>query len=105
MTQEDISDFVVSVLQDQLSRINGVGSVSVFGSAFAVRIWLNLDKLASFKLNPQDVVNALNAQNRQISSGQLGALPNDYDEPINITIKSREMLSSLDDFEKVVSTI
>lgn len=102
MTQEDISDFVVSVLQDQLSRINGVGSVSVFGSAFAVRIWLNLDKMASYKLNPQDVVNALNSQNRQISSGQLGALPNDYDEPINITIKSREMLSSIEDFEKVV---
>lgn len=102
MSQEDISDFVVSVLQDQLSRINGVGSVSVFGSAFAVRIWLNLDKLASYKLNPQDVVNALSSQNRQISSGQLGALPNDYDEPINITIKSREMLSSIEDFEKVV---
>ena len=102
MSQEDISDFVVSVLQDQLSRINGVGSVSVFGSAFAVRIWLNLDKMASYKLNPPDVVNALSSQNRQISSGQLGALPNDYDEPINITIKSREMLSSIEDFEKVV---
>ena len=102
MQEEDIADFVSSVLQDSISRLDGVGAVNVFGSSYAIRVWLNLEKMASYKLNPEDIVNVITTQNRQLSSGQLGALPNHAEEPLNITIKSREMLSSLEDFEKIV---
>lgn len=102
LSQEDVADFVASVVQDPISRINGIGDVSLMGAQYAVRIWLDLNKLWSYKLNPQDVVSAIKAQNAQLSSGQLGALPN-YDETkLNITIESRELLNTTHDFEDIL---
>jgi len=73
--KEDIADFLVSNLQDSISRIDGVGEVQVFGGQYAMRIWLDPKKLENFKLMPSDIESAINAQNSQASAGRLGGLP------------------------------
>lgn len=71
----DISDFLDSQVLDQLSRVDGVGEVSLLGSPYAMRIWLDPAKMQQFSLMPSDVSSALAAQNTEVSAGQLGALP------------------------------
>ena len=102
MSQEDVADFVSSVVQDPISRVNGVGNVDLNGSAYAIRIWLDLQKLFAYKLNPQDIVDAITAQNKQISVGQLGGLPNVDGQKINVSIQSRRLLEKLGDFEHIL---
>ncbi len=76
MDKQDIADYIVSNLQDPLSRINGVGSMDVFGSQYAMRIWLDPNKLNSYQLTTQDVVKAIQSQNAQVAVGQLGPVDN-----------------------------
>lgn len=102
MSQEDVADFLVSVVQDPISRLDGVGDVSVFGSSYAMRIWLDQNQLFQYKLNPSEVVAAIKNQNKQISVGQLGGLPSVPEQTINVTIKSRELLQNIGDFEKIL---
>ena len=72
MSNYDLADYVASNLQDPVSRTRGVGDFILFGDSYAMRIWLDPAKLNSFQLMPQDVINAVSAQNVQISAGQLG---------------------------------
>ena len=69
MDNADIADYVATNLKDAISRISGVGEVSLFGSQYGMRIWLDPHKLQSYKLMPSDVINAINAQNAQVSAG------------------------------------
>ena len=71
----DISDFLVSHINDPLSRVPGVGNIQVFGSEYAMRIWLDPYKLHNFNLQPSDVYAAVQAQNVQVAAGQIGAQP------------------------------
>ena len=82
MTDLEIGDYVNSTILDQISRVEGVGDVQVFGSSYAMRIWLDPAKLRSFELMPSDVVNAVRAQNAQVSAGQLGQLPAASDQQV-----------------------
>ena len=75
MTKDDLADYVASYVQDPISRTQGVGDFQLFGSQYAMRIWLNPDKLINYGLTTTDVVNAIKEQNVQVSSGQLGGLP------------------------------
>ncbi|MBO4369222.1 MAG: efflux RND transporter permease subunit [Desulfovibrio sp.] len=99
---EEIGDFVASVLLDPLCRIDGVGDATLFGSPYAMRIWLNPNKLRSFSLTPQDVVQAVKAQNEQISVGQIGGLPAIPGQELNVTLVSRSKLETIDQFAKIV---
>ncbi len=99
---EDIADFVTSVIVDPLNRVDGVGEAQVFGSDYAMRIWLNPDRLRSFSLTPQDVVSAVRAQNSQISVGQIGGLPNVSGQELNVTLLSRSKLTTIPEFENIV---
>ena len=74
-TSSDISDWLVSNMQDPMARIEGVGSLQVFGAEYAMRIWMDPTKLASYSLMPSDVQSAIEAQNVQVSAGKIGALP------------------------------
>src|SRR5690606_40312827 len=71
----DLGNYIASTLQDPISRVKGVGDFLLLGSNYAMRIWLDPEKLNSFQLTPVDVANAIRAQNVQVSSGQLGGLP------------------------------
>ena len=85
-TQSDLSDYLISNVQDPLSRIQGVGEVQVFGGQYAMRIWLDPAKLLNYKLTPADVKSALQAQNAQVSAGQLGGSPSVEGQQLNATV-------------------
>ncbi len=99
---EDIADFASSTLVDPISRIDGVGDTTLFGSPYAMRIWLNPSRLRSYSLTPQDVVRAVENQNSQISVGQLGGLPAEAGQEINVTLLSRVKLQTVEQFRDAV---
>ncbi|HZZ70447.1 MAG TPA: efflux RND transporter permease subunit, partial [Phenylobacterium sp.] len=98
----DIADFIVSNLQDPLSRVDGVGSVQTFGSQHAMRIWLDPFKLNGLNLTPIDVQTAVQAQNIQVSAGQVGSLPSPPSQELNATVTAQSRLSTVDEFRKIV---
>ncbi len=102
LSQGDLGDKLVTTFRDPVSRINGVGSVHVFGEQHAMRIWLNPEKLYSYNLTPLDVQNAVKIQNTDISAGQLGAMPALHGQQINATVKAQSRLQTVEDFERIV---
>jgi len=86
MSFADIADYLASNVQDPVSRTPGVGNFLLFGAQYAMRIWLDPAKLNNYGLTPVDVSNAIQAQNVQIASGELGGLPSVKDQQLNATI-------------------
>lgn len=102
LEQVDLADYMISNLVDELSRIQGVGSVNVFGGQYAMRIWLDPAKLAAFELTPADVVAAVSAQNAQISAGAFGSRPSPEGQQLNATITAQSLLRTPSDFRQIV---
>lgn len=102
LEQVDLADYMVTNLVDELSRIQGVGSVNVFGGQYAMRIWLDPAKLAAFELTPSDIVAAVSAQNAQISAGAFGTRPAVEGQQLNATITAQSLLSTPEDFRQIV---
>ena len=102
MSKYDIADYVVSHVQDPVSRLNGVGNFNVFGTQYAMRIWLDAAKLNSFQLTPVDVTAALQAQNIQVSAGQLGGTPAPTSQRLNAAITEATLLRTPAEFERIV---
>jgi multidrug efflux pump len=102
MSRYDIANYVVSNIQDPLSRINGVGNLNVFGTQYAMRIWLDPNKLNSYALTPLDVTAALQVQNVQISGGQLGGAPAVAAQGLNATITEATLLRTPEEFGAVL---
>jgi hydrophobe/amphiphile efflux-1 (HAE1) family protein len=102
MTATDLGDYMASSLVDVISRVDGVGEVQSFGSGYAMRIWLDPGKLQKYALMPSDITAALNAQNTQVSAGQLGALPAAAGQRLNATISARSKLKTVAEFKHVV---
>ncbi|HEX2591330.1 MAG TPA: efflux RND transporter permease subunit [Rhizomicrobium sp.] len=101
-TNIDISDFLASKMQDPLSRISGVGQAQVFGSPYAMRIWLDPYKLNSFSLTPTDVITAIQAQNVQVSAGELGAQPAVPGQQLSATVTAQSRLETPEQFANIV---
>jgi multidrug efflux pump len=102
MTNADISDFLTSNVQDPLSRTPGVGDYQVFGSQYAMRIWLDPAKLLTFGMTPGDVATAIRAQNVQIASGEIGALPSVEGQQLNATVIGPSYLRSPEEFGSIL---
>ncbi len=102
MTNSDISDFLTSNVQDPLSRTPGVGDYQVFGSQYAMRIWLDPAKLLNFGLTPGDVATAIRAQNVQVASGEMGALPSVQGQQLNATVIGPSYLRSPEEFGSIL---
>ncbi|OBX83525.1 efflux RND transporter permease subunit [Moraxella nonliquefaciens] len=103
MTQSDIADYINTNVVDSLSRVNGVGSLNVFGSPYAMRIWLDPAKLSSYALMPSDVLTAIRSQNVQVSAGQLASLPTDLDrQVINATVSVQSFLQTPKEFGQIL---
>lgn len=102
MRGNDISDYVASSLIDALSRIHGVGSVTLYGYQNAMRIWCYPDKMLQYKLNPQDVIAAVQEQNAQVAGGQTGAAPAPPGQEVSITINASSSLESVEEFEQII---
>jgi len=102
MSGFDMGNYIVSNLQDPISRTKGVGDFLVFGSQYAMRIWLDPEKLNSYQLTPQDVTDAVSAQNVQISSGQLGGLPSSKGVQLNATVIGKTRMRTADEFKNIL---
>ncbi|ABS24782.1 efflux RND transporter permease subunit [Anaeromyxobacter sp. Fw109-5] len=102
MTRNDISDYAYASIQDQISRVNGVGEVQTFGSQYAMRIWLDPDRLTSFRLTPLDVSSAVQSQNAQVSGGQLGGLPAVEGQRLTATITAQTRLQTAEEFRNIL---
>jgi len=102
MARNDIADYVVSALQDPISRVPGVGEVQAFGSQYAMRIWLDPDRLASFQMTSLDVSAAIQTQNAQVSAGQFGGAPAIPGQQLNATITAQTRLQTADEFRDVI---
>lgn len=101
MDKQDIADYVASNLQDPLSRIEGVGSIDAFGSQYAMRIWLDPNKLNNYQLTTQDIVTAIQSQNSQIAVGQLGGTPSVNNQALNATINAQSQLQTPEQFREI----
>ncbi|MEJ5074171.1 multidrug efflux RND transporter permease subunit AcrB [Enterobacter ludwigii] len=102
MTQDDISDYVAANMKDPISRTSGVGDVQLFGSQYAMRIWMDPNKLNNFQLTPVDVITALKAQNAQVAAGQLGGTPPVKGQQLNASIIAQTRLTNTDEFGKIL---
>ena len=101
-TNLDVSDWLASNLQDPLSRIEGVGDTNVFGAPYAMRIWLNPARLASYGLIPGDIIAAIQAQNTEIAAGELGGQPMPNDQMLNATVTSQSRLQTPEQFANII---
>ena len=103
MDRADIADYLNSNVVDQISRVEGVGNVNVFGSAYAMRIWLDPAKLRTYGLVPADITAAVQAQNAQVSAGQLGQTPtDDARQAINATVTVQSYLQTPEQFRNIL---
>ncbi len=97
----DLSDLIASRVQDPLSRVEGVGDTQVFGAQYAMRVWVDPLKLNSYALTMADVTQALQAQNAQVSAGQLGAQPAPKEQMLNATVSVQSRLQTPEQFAAI----
>jgi multidrug efflux pump len=102
MSETDIADYVKSSLNDRLKRVDGVGNTQLFGGGYAMRIWLDPEKLLKYALTPADVTAAIQAQNTQVSAGQLGGLPARKGQQLNATVTAQSRLQTPAQFRNIV---
>ena len=102
MDRTGLNDYLVSNVQDIVSRLDGVGELLVFGTQNAMRVWVDPNKLNNYGLTVNNVVNGLTAQNAQVSAGQLGGLPATAGQQLNATITARTLLQTPEQFGAIV---
>ena len=99
---EDLDNFAYARVVDELRRVQGVGDVQVFASPYAMRIWLDPDRLASFRMSAADALRAVQEQNSQSPGGQLGELPLARGMDLNATIITQGRLNSAKEFANII---
>ena len=102
MSGTDLADYLFSVMKDPISRLPGVGDIQTFGTQYAMRIWLDPDKLNKYALDPSDVLTAVRAQNAQIATGALGDLPATPGRLLNATITAQSRLRTPEQFAAIL---
>jgi multidrug efflux pump len=102
LNRYDLSDYLAANVLEPVSRVTGVGEVTLFGSQYAMRVWLDPNRLASFGLTPADVRAAIQAQDAQVSAGQLGGAPASAGQQLNAAITAQTLLKTPAEFESIV---
>ncbi len=98
-----LSNYADLYIADALKRIKGVGNVQIFGERkYAMRLWLDPDRLASRRLTPQDVIDALRDQNLQVGAGQIGQPPVSSDQQYQYSVTAQGRLKSVEEFNDLV---
>jgi multidrug efflux pump len=98
----ELGDIFSTQIEDQIKRLEGVGSIEVFGTGYAMRVWLDPFKLNKFQLTPTDVTSAIQAQNTQVSVGALGSQPAAAGQQLTVTVTAQSQLQSVSDFEAII---
>jgi multidrug efflux pump len=101
-TNVDVSDWLTTNIQDELSRVPGVGDVNVFGSSYAMRIWLDPQKLAGVNLMPSDVISAIQNQNTEVAAGEIGGLPAPEGQMLNATVTAQSRFQTPEQFRNII---
>ena len=99
--QQDAGDFVASTLQDPISRVEGVGDTQLLGAQYAMRVWLDPYKMANLGVTTGDVKAAIQAQNAQVSAGQIGGTPSPKGQALNATITAQSRLRTPEQFRAI----
>ena len=102
MDRNALTDYLVSNVQDVVSRLEGVGEMQIFGSQNAMRIWVNPVKLNNYRMTTNDVIAALQAQNAQVSAGQFGGSPAIAGQQLNATITARTLFQTPEQFDNII---
>ena len=102
LTTTDLADYVQSSVNDTIQRVPGVGETRIFGGGYAMRIWLDPNKLAKYQLMPGDVSTAIKAQNTQVSAGELGGQPAVPGQQLNATITAQSRLQTPEQFRAII---
>jgi len=102
LTNRDVSDLLVSTLQDPLGRTKGVGDTNVFGSQYAMRIWLDPAKLNAVQLIPSDVITAVQAQNTEVAAGEIGGQPSATTQYLNAVVTAQSRLQTPEQFRNII---
>ena len=98
-----LNNYATINMQNELERLPGVGSVGVFGSgSYAMRIWLDPQKMYSYSLNPQDVLDAIGNQNKEITAGQIAAPPAVGSPAYQFTVNVPGQLANADEFSNII---
>ncbi|MBW7983796.1 multidrug efflux RND transporter permease subunit AcrB [Enterobacillus tribolii] len=105
MTQDDIADYVASNIKDPISRTEGVGDVQLFGAQYAMRVWLDPNKLNNYQLTPLDVLSQIKVQNAQIAAGQLGGTPPVPGQQLNASIIAQTRLNTPEQFGQILMKV
>ena len=98
----DLGDVFSTQIEDSVKRLEGVGSINIFGSGYAMRIWLDPFKLQKYQLTAADVTAAIQAQNTQVSVGALGGLPAEKGQQLTVTMTAQSQLTTVDEFERII---
>src|SRR5512143_3657558 len=101
MDGDDLQDYAQSSLEKVLSRVPGVGEVEIFGSQYAMRVWLNPDKLTEYQMTMQDVITALRDYNVEVSAGQFGGAPSVEGQRLNASIIVQSLLKTPEQFAEI----
>lgn len=101
MDGTDLRDYAQSNIEKVLARVKGVGEVENFGSQYAMRVWLNPDKLISYNMTITDVISALRSYNVEISAGQFGAAPAVEGQRLNASIIVQNLLKTPEEFAAI----
>ena len=98
-----LNNYAVINMQNEIARLPGVGNVNVFGSGeYAMRIWLDPNKMQSYALIPSDITNAIKSQNQEVAAGQLGALPASGTQAYQFTVNVPGQLTDVSQFENII---
>ncbi len=101
MDVSDLKDYIKSKLEKVVARIPGVGEVIVFGTEYAMRVWVNPDKLTEYQLTIEDVISALRAYNVEVSAGQFGGVPAVRGQRLNASIIVQHYLKTPEEFAAI----
>ncbi|VVE32124.1 efflux RND transporter permease subunit [Pandoraea terrigena] len=102
MTDIDLANYLAANVQDPISRVNGVGQVQLFGAQYAMRVWVDPQKLNGYNLTILDVSSAIQAQNVQVSAGELGGAPAVKGQQLNATVMAQSRLQTPEQFRKIL---
>ena len=101
LDQHDLNDYCASQIQPSLARVPGVGEVEAFGSQYAMRIWLDPDRLTKYNMTTSDVVLAVRAYNVEVSAGQFGGMPAVPGQRLNASIIVQSLLKTPEEFAAI----
>lgn len=101
-SEAELADYVYNNIERPLSRVPGVGSITVFSSALSMRVWLNSDKMAALNITIGDIKNAISGQNYQPTLGKVGAVPTETTNQMTFALQTTGRLSTKEEFENII---